>query len=154
VLLVDPDLVSDQVEARGELGHLVADPLLVLAQQREALAFVAGTIADQFGEVPDRGEGHPGRAGWVDDNGNQVGAGFKTPAQGAATQVWAATSPRLAGMGGVYCEDCDIADPEGRTDMVAGVHWRTGTEQAARLWALSAELTGVDAFATWVPASP
>jgi NAD(P)-dependent dehydrogenase (short-subunit alcohol dehydrogenase family) len=93
-------------------------------------------------------------AGWVDDDGNQVGAGFKTPAQGAATQVWAATSPRLAGMGGVYCEDCDIADPAERTDMVAGVHWRTDTDQAARLWALSAELTGVDAFATWVPASP
>ena len=86
-------------------------------------------------------------AGWVDDDGKQVGAGFKTPAQGAATQVWAATSPRLAGMGGVYCEDCDIADPAGRTDMVAGVHWATDTEQAARLWALSAELTGVDAFA-------
>lgn len=34
---------------------------------------------------------------------------FKSPQQGAATQVWAATSPRLAGMGGVYCEDCDVA---------------------------------------------
>jgi NAD(P)-dependent dehydrogenase (short-subunit alcohol dehydrogenase family) len=35
---------------------------------------------------------------------------FKTVAQGAATQVWAATSPMLDGKGGVYCEDCDIAE--------------------------------------------
>jgi NAD(P)-dependent dehydrogenase (short-subunit alcohol dehydrogenase family) len=35
---------------------------------------------------------------------------FKTIAQGAATQVWAATSAMLEGKGGVYCEDCDIAE--------------------------------------------
>jgi len=35
---------------------------------------------------------------------------FKTAAQGAATQVWAATSEKLSGRGGVYCEDCDIAE--------------------------------------------
>jgi NAD(P)-dependent dehydrogenase (short-subunit alcohol dehydrogenase family) len=33
----------------------------------------------------------------------------KTPQQGAATSVWCATSPQLNGMGGVYCQDCDIA---------------------------------------------
>ena len=49
-------------------------------------------------------------AGWMDDAGN-VREGFKTPEQGAATSTWAATSPALAGMGGVYCEDCDIAKP-------------------------------------------
>ncbi|MBI0298719.1 SDR family NAD(P)-dependent oxidoreductase [Streptomyces sp. PRKS01-29] len=73
--------------------------------------------------------------------------GWKTPEEGAATQVWAATSPRLAGMGGVYCEDCDIAEPapEG-TELGSGVSaWAIDPERAARLWALSAELTGVDA---------
>ncbi len=34
---------------------------------------------------------------------------FKTVPQGAATSVWCATSGQLDGMGGVYCEDCDIA---------------------------------------------
>jgi hypothetical protein len=29
--------------------------------------------------------------------------------QGAATSVWCATSTQLDGMGGVYCENCDIA---------------------------------------------
>ncbi|MCZ9341327.1 oxidoreductase, partial [Streptomyces sp. TRM76130] len=50
--------------------------------------------------------------GWIDDDGRPVEPdAFKTPQQGAATQVWAATSPRLAGLGGVYLEDCDIAGP-------------------------------------------
>lgn len=76
--------------------------------------------------------------------------GWKTTEQGAATQVWAATSPRLAGMGGVYCEDCDIAEPAAPdTVLGSGVNaWATDPEQAARLWRLSAELTGLDAFAT------
>ncbi|MFD4197815.1 SDR family NAD(P)-dependent oxidoreductase [Amycolatopsis thermoflava] len=95
--------------------------------------------------------------GWVDENGTPVADWFKTPEQGAATQVWAATSPALAGMGGVYCEDCDIAEPAsgeplpsgpGRPAMFLGVRdYATDREQAARLWALSAELTGVNAFA-------
>ncbi|GGP32579.1 SDR family NAD(P)-dependent oxidoreductase [Streptomyces melanogenes] len=92
-------------------------------------------------------------AGWVDEEGNVSGS-FKTPEQGAATQVWAATSPRLAGLGGVYCEDCDIAEPVDADGKVARDELTTGVsahatdpEQAARLWRLSAELTGVDAFA-------
>src|SRR5436305_1307705 len=46
-------------------------------------------------------------AGWIDEQGNLIATGFKAPEQGAATQVWAATSPQLEEMGGVYCEDCD-----------------------------------------------
>ncbi|WP_410636313.1 SDR family NAD(P)-dependent oxidoreductase [Amycolatopsis sp. cmx-4-83] len=89
--------------------------------------------------------------GWVDENGVPSGY-FKTPEAGAATQVWAATSPQLDGHGGVYLEDCDIAElaPEG--DGVTDVGLRVGVRdyaidpsEAARLWALSAELTGVDA---------
>jgi NAD(P)-dependent dehydrogenase (short-subunit alcohol dehydrogenase family) len=80
-------------------------------------------------------------AGWVDDRGELIDPTFKTPQQGAATQVWAATSPRLAGMGGVYCEDCDIAGPAG--DDGTGVRdWAADPEQARRLWAFSADLTG------------
>lgn len=33
--------------------------------------------------------------GWIDLDGTVVGAGFKTPSQGAATGLWAATSPSL-----------------------------------------------------------
>jgi NAD(P)-dependent dehydrogenase (short-subunit alcohol dehydrogenase family) len=87
-------------------------------------------------------------AGWIDEEGSPTDPTFKTPEQGAATQVWAATSPQLDGMGGVYCEDCDIAEPAGR-EAEGGVHpHATDPEQAARLWELSAELTGIDALTT------
>ncbi|MDH6437928.1 NAD(P)-dependent dehydrogenase (short-subunit alcohol dehydrogenase family) [Streptomyces sp. SAI-144] len=87
--------------------------------------------------------------GWIDEQGNVLNpSGFKSPEQGAATQVWAATSPQLAGMGGVYLEDCDIAEPAVDGDESSGVRaWATDPEQAERLWTLSAELTGVNAFA-------
>ncbi|MFR0355467.1 SDR family NAD(P)-dependent oxidoreductase [Streptomyces sediminimaris] len=86
--------------------------------------------------------------GWIDEAGNVLNPqGFKTPEQGAATQVWAATSPQLDGLGGVYLEDCDIAEPAVDGDQSSGVKaWATDPEQAARLWELSAELTGVNAF--------
>ncbi|MGW3498919.1 SDR family NAD(P)-dependent oxidoreductase [Streptomyces sp. NPDC001020] len=88
--------------------------------------------------------------GWIDETGALVNPdAFKTPEQGAATQVWAATSPHLAGMGGVYCEDCDIAEPAPADGGPGGVKdWAIDPEQAARLWEVSAELTGVNAFAT------
>ncbi len=37
---------------------------------------------------------------------------FKTLDQGAATSVWAAIRPELDVIGGVYCEDCDVAQPQ------------------------------------------
>jgi NAD(P)-dependent dehydrogenase (short-subunit alcohol dehydrogenase family) len=87
--------------------------------------------------------------GWIDENGVPLNPeGFKTPEQGAATQVWAATSPQLSGMGGVYCEDCDIAELAPADGARTGVReYAIDPASAARLWALSAELTGVDAFA-------
>lgn len=87
--------------------------------------------------------------GWIDEEGN-INELFKTPEQGAATSLWAATSPLLDGMGGVYCEDCDIAaptDPESPFARYIGVDPHAiDRSDAARLWELSAELTGVNAF--------
>lgn len=89
-------------------------------------------------------------SGWMDKEGT-VREGFKTPEQGAATSVWAATSPILDGKGGVYCEDCDIAlptDPQSPLARFAGVDAHAiDPALAARLWELSAELTGVNALA-------
>jgi NAD(P)-dependent dehydrogenase (short-subunit alcohol dehydrogenase family) len=86
---------------------------------------------------------------WVNPDGSPKDASaFKSPEQGAATQVWAATSPQLDGMGGVYLEDCDIAEPNVPDGPRRGVApHATDPDQAARLWTLSAERTGVDAFA-------
>ncbi|MEA2214244.1 MAG: hypothetical protein QOF83_4192 [Solirubrobacteraceae bacterium] len=86
--------------------------------------------------------------GWIDEKGTPINPHFKSPEQGAATQTWAATSPQLDGLGGVYCEDCEIAeindDPQGTTGVRS---YAIAPGEAERLWALSAELTGVDAFA-------
>src|SRR3954469_14455014 len=89
-------------------------------------------------------------SGWIDDDGN-ADERFKTPEQGASTSTWAATSPALDGMGGVYCETCDIAEPTAvgsPTARLEGVDAHAiDPDAAARLWTVSAELTGVDAFA-------
>jgi NAD(P)-dependent dehydrogenase (short-subunit alcohol dehydrogenase family) len=87
-------------------------------------------------------------AGWIDEDGNGVDPSFKTPKQGAATQVWAATSPQLADRGGVYCEDCDIARIADGSDTVPGGvrPYAIDDDAAERLWAASAGMTGTDAF--------
>ena len=87
-------------------------------------------------------------AGWIDEDGNGVDPSFKTPEQGAATQVWAATSPQLADRGGVYCEDCDIARIADGSDTVPGGvrPYAIDDDAADRLWAASAGMTGTDAF--------
>jgi NAD(P)-dependent dehydrogenase (short-subunit alcohol dehydrogenase family) len=88
--------------------------------------------------------------GWVDDEGN-VNELFKSTTQGATTTLWCATSSQLDGMGGVYCEDCDVAvisDPSDPNARFIGVSEHAiDHAQAERLWAWSAEVTGVDAFA-------
>ncbi|MFG1913208.1 oxidoreductase [Micromonospora sp. NPDC048898] len=72
-------------------------------------------------------------AGWIDADGTPAPGLFKTVEQGAATQVWAATSPHLDTNGGDHCADCQLTDGS-----------PTDSGAAARLWALSAELTGLD----------
>jgi NAD(P)-dependent dehydrogenase (short-subunit alcohol dehydrogenase family) len=82
--------------------------------------------------------------GWMDDEGNPPEY-FKTTGQGAATQTWAATSPQLDGMGGLYLENCEVAEV---SEEWSGVRpYAVDPGEAKRLWTLSAELTGVNAFA-------
>lgn len=93
--------------------------------------------------------------GFCDADGNilpEVIATLKTIPQGAATSVWCATSPLLDNIGGVYCEDADIAElyPEnvsnkdGASAKSSGVQLYSLDEaNAKRLWALSEELTGI-----------
>ena len=81
--------------------------------------------------------------GWYDDEGN-VHEAFKSTEEGAATTVWAATSPLLEEHGGVYCEDCDIAAPFSEDNPRGGVHPHVlDADLAAALWSKSEELTGV-----------
>lgn len=82
--------------------------------------------------------------GWLKENGEMselAKQGFKTPEQGCATTLWAATSPQLEGKPGVYCEDCDVAaptDPESPMARFSGVEAHACSDEAAeRLWDLS-----------------
>ena len=78
-------------------------------------------------------------AGWLDVDGAPADPTFKTPEQGAATAVWAATSPMLAELGGLYCEDCDVALRAETTDepFVGVRSYATDPDEAERLWKYS-----------------
>lgn len=78
-------------------------------------------------------------AGWIDETGEIAAAAkpiFKTPEQGAATAVWCATATTLDGNGGLFCEDCDVAELAGENEP----RYRTvkayavDHASAARLW--------------------
>jgi NAD(P)-dependent dehydrogenase (short-subunit alcohol dehydrogenase family) len=95
------------------------------------------------------------RMGAIDEQGNAIinpEGGLKTPAQGAATQVWCATSPLLEGMGGVYCDDVEIAEliPGDETvamsvesvgkSMQGVMSYAVNKANAERLWEISEKL--------------
>ena len=80
--------------------------------------------------------------GWMDENGSPSEMAknfFKTTSQGASTTLWCATSSSLNGIGGVFCEDCDIAKRKNEVDeslqRYFGVaDWAVDTEEASKLW--------------------
>lgn len=91
--------------------------------------------------------------GFFDDQGNmrpEILAGLKTIPQGATTTVWCATSPLLNDIGGVYCEDADIAELDlgnfGKDNGLGtrGVQpYSLDEASAKKLWDLSEKMTGV-----------
>jgi len=91
--------------------------------------------------------------GFFDRNGDmkpEILAGLKTIPQGAATTVWCATSPMLDDIGGVYCEDGDIAELDlgnfGKDNGLGtrGVQpYSLDETNAKNLWTLTGEMTGI-----------
>lgn len=85
--------------------------------------------------------------GFLDADGNllpEVVASLKTIPQGAATTVWAATSPLLHNLGGVYCEDAEVAVINHEHSFSKGVRpYSLGLTHAKRLWTLSEEMTSI-----------
>ncbi|WP_447759022.1 oxidoreductase [Pseudomonas moraviensis] len=70
--------------------------------------------------------------------------GLKTVEQGAATGLWCATSAVLADLGGVYCEDCNVAPINDAATGRKGVaQWAADAGLAERLWAVSEQWTGL-----------
>jgi len=83
--------------------------------------------------------------GWLNPDGTvpeAVAEIFKTPTQGSTTTLWAATSPLLAAMPGVYCEDCDVAQlagPDSPPFQHCAPHIADDAD-AERLWEISETL--------------
>ncbi|MDR7210982.1 SDR family NAD(P)-dependent oxidoreductase [Flavobacterium piscis] len=74
----------------------------------------------------------------------EVAASLKTVPQGAATTVWCATSSLLNQVGGVYCEDVEIAEIASDNLMSNGVkRYSLDESNAKRLWKWSEEMTGI-----------
>jgi len=67
---------------------------------------------------------------------------FKSLEQGAATTVWAASSPDLAGRGGIYLENCQIAPAAVQGKTIGVESYAVNPAAAERLWTLSEELVG------------
>lgn len=68
---------------------------------------------------------------------------YKSIAAGAATSVWAATSPALIDKGGSYLEDCGIAPVIEQPNHQFGVMaYALDPEAADRLWQLGEQLLG------------
>jgi NAD(P)-dependent dehydrogenase (short-subunit alcohol dehydrogenase family) len=73
----------------------------------------------------------------VVERARRIGS-FKNVEQGAATTIFCATHPMLTGIGGVYCENCDVAAVKSEGD--DGVRpYAVDAENAKRLWAWSGQ---------------
>lgn len=87
------------------------------------------------------------KMGFCDEQGNmlpEVAASLKTIPQGASTTIWCATSPLLNNIGGVFCEDTDIAELSLTQGVSAGVKpYSLNEANAKNLWQLSEKLTGI-----------
>lgn len=87
------------------------------------------------------------KMGLCDADGNirpEILANLKTIPQGAATTVWCATSPLLEDIGGVYCEDVEIASIATDSSITPGVKlYSLDEDNAKRLWLVSEEMTGI-----------
>lgn len=158
----DPNFISREYETlQGYGASKTANNLFAVELDHRSAAFGVRAFSLHPGSVigTDLGRVAPmalfQQMGTHDADGNifpEVAAKLKNIAQGAATSVWCATSPQLNGLGGVYCEDADIARlDEGNIEhnyndpsSLRGVKpYSLDAENARKLWRLSEEMTGV-----------
>ncbi|MBD1433734.1 SDR family NAD(P)-dependent oxidoreductase [Sphingobacterium sp. DN00404] len=87
------------------------------------------------------------KLGYSDAEGNilpEVAASLKTIPQGAATTLWCATSPMLNKIGGLYCENVEVARLSEDTSLIGGVKpYSLDEANAKRLWVWTEKATGV-----------
>ena len=164
-LLIVEDDIAFANALRRSFERRDYDPVLAYAQSKSANALFALALDKRGSDVGVRSFSlHPGailtdlarhippevlRAyGAVDEAGRVVidpANDKKTVQQGAATILWCAVSGDLDGMGGVYCEDCDVAAPapDDPARLVGVKPWAIDEALAERLWRVSEAMIAV-----------
>lgn len=150
----DPNFLHREYETLQAYGQSkTASNLFALELDRLAKAFNVRAYSLHPGSIAGTELGREAsielfqKMGFCDADGNllpEVAASLKSIPQGAATTVWCATSPLLNQIGGVYCEDADIAELASASEMSNGVKpYSLDEVNAKRLWTLSEEMAGI-----------
>ena len=159
----DPNFLHREYQTLQGYGQSkTANNLFAVELDRRAKAYGVRSYSLHPGSVngTDLGREAPmelfKQMGTHDANGNiypEVAKRLKTVEQGAATTVWCATSPLLDDIGGVYCEDCDVAQPDNGVvkpnyddpGSLRGVLPASlDANSASRLWMLSEKMTQIE----------
>ncbi len=160
--LDDPNFTSSEYETLQAYGQFkTANNLFTVELDHRGKIFNVRAFSVHPGSVigTDLGRVAPmalfQQMGTHDANGAifpEVAAKLKNVEQGAATSVWCATSMQLNGLGGVYCEDADIAELDkgnithnySDPSSLRGVKpYSVDAANAKKLWTLTEEMTGI-----------
>jgi len=150
----DPNFLNREYETLQAYGQSkTASNLFALELDNLAKAFNVRAYALHPGSIAGTELGREAslelfqKMGFLDADGNllpEVAASLKPIPQGAATTVWCATSALLENVGGVYCEDADVAELASDTSMSNGVkRYSLDEDNAKRLWTISEAMTGI-----------
>jgi len=157
----DPNFINREYETLQAYGQSkTASNLFALELDNQAKAFNVRAYSLHPGSINgtelarDASTELFTQMGFFDEEGNiraEIVASLKSIPQGAATTVWCATSPLLNQIGGVYCEDADIAEldlgdfGQGNGLGTLGVQpYSLDESNAKRLWRLSEKMTGIE----------
>jgi NAD(P)-dependent dehydrogenase (short-subunit alcohol dehydrogenase family) len=150
----DPNFLNREYDTLQAYGQSkTASNLFALELDNRAKAFKVSAYSLHPGSINGTELGREAsvelfqQMGFCDAEGNllpEVAASLKTIPQGAATTVWCTTTPTLNNIGGVYCEDADIAELALDSSASGGVKsYSLDEANAKRLWKLSEEMTGI-----------
>ncbi len=154
--LVDPNYESTEYDAwsaygRSKTANVLFTKELARRHGDELLTFAVhpGVVMTELGRHMDEElmaqmmERMRQRSG-DDSESESSGSGVQIKAvdQGAATQIWAATSPDLVDHNGAYLGDCQLGVAGGNASHNGYEPYLDDADKAARLWTLSEELVG------------
>ncbi|WP_293925140.1 SDR family NAD(P)-dependent oxidoreductase [Sphingobacterium sp. UBA6320] len=150
----DPNFQNREYETLQDYGQSkTASNLFALELDNRARAFNVRAYSLHPGSIAGTELGREApldlfiKMGFMDEKGNmlpEVVASLKTIPQGAATTVWCATTSLLDNIGGVYCEDADIATLASDSGISSGVkQYALDEDNAKQLWKWSEEISGI-----------